>query len=63
MRQVECREQRRARVGLPLIEGDEFHSKENQEKMHNGIALTDADRKGWLEALGEQLAAHPLASC
>jgi gluconokinase len=46
-------------LGLPLIEGDEFHPKENREKMHNGIALTDADRKGWLEALGTQLAAHP----
>ena len=46
-------------LALPLIEGDDFHPQENQEKMHNGIALTDADRKGWLEALGAQLAAHP----
>ena len=26
--------------------------------MRNGVALTDADRAGWLEALGRQLAAH-----
>ena len=44
---------------LPLIEGDEFHSQENQDKMHRGVALTDADRKDWLETLGRKLAAHP----
>jgi len=46
-------------LGLPLIEGDDFHPPENREKMHNGIPLTDDDRKGWLEALGAQLASHP----
>jgi gluconokinase len=46
-------------LGLPLVEGDEFHPPENQDKMHRGITLTDADRKGWLEALGRELAAHP----
>lgn len=45
--------------GLPLIEGDDHHSAESRAKMSQGIALTDADRGGWLERLGEQLRAHP----
>jgi len=44
---------------LPLIEGDTFHPEANREKMRAGIALTDADRAGWLEELGRQLAAKP----
>lgn len=44
---------------LPLIEGDDFHPRANVEKMHNGIALSDADRAGWLDTLGEQLASRP----
>jgi gluconokinase len=45
--------------GLPLIEGDDFHSPENRAKMAAGTALTDADRAGWLATLGKQLQAHP----
>ena len=45
--------------GLPLIEGDDFHSQANRDKMAAGIALTDADRDGWLSTLGEQLHLHP----
>ena len=41
--------------GMPLIEGDDFHSAGSREKMRVGIALTDADRKEWLELLGRQL--------
>lgn len=48
-----------ARLGLPLIEGDAFHPESNQQKMRNGIALTDADRAGWLDTLGRELAARP----
>lgn len=44
-------------VGLPLIEGDDFHPAANREKMRAGIPLTDADRAPWLEELGRQLAA------
>ncbi|HXN10622.1 MAG TPA: gluconokinase [Steroidobacteraceae bacterium] len=47
-----------ARLDLPFIEGDDFHSGENRRKMHAGIALTDEDRVSWLELLGQQLAAH-----
>lgn len=46
-------------LGLLMIEGDDFHPQANKDKMHAGIALTDADRKDWLESLGAQLAAHP----
>lgn len=42
------------RLGLPLIEGDEFHSETNRARMKSGIALTDADRAGWLAGLGPQ---------
>jgi len=46
-------------TGLPLVEGDDFHSPASRAKMSQGIALTDADRGGWLGVLGEQLRAHP----
>jgi gluconokinase len=45
--------------GLPLIEGDDHHSAANRERMARGIALTDADRKDWLDTLGRRLQAHP----
>ncbi len=45
--------------GLPLVEGDDHHSAGSRAKMSQGIALTDADRDGWLDILGQQLQAHP----
>ena len=47
------------RLGLPLIEGDDFHPAANVQKMQHGIALDDADRIGWLQTLGAELARHP----
>lgn len=44
------------KLGLPLIEGDEFHSPSNRDKMRQGLALTDTDRADWLSALGMALA-------
>lgn len=44
--------------GLSLIEGDDFHSADSRAKMSQGIALTDADREGWLSRLGEELRQH-----
>lgn len=44
---------------LPLIEGDDHHSPTSREKMRQGIALTDADREGWLTTLGQLLQAQP----
>jgi gluconokinase len=38
------------------IEGDRFHPPENIARMQAGIALTDADRAGWLAQLAAQLA-------
>lgn len=45
-------------LGLLLIEGDEFHSTNNLNKMRQGLPLTDADRADWLTALGQALAQH-----
>jgi gluconokinase len=42
-----------------LIEGDSHHSTANREKMSRGIALTDADRDGWLNVLGDLLRQQP----
>ena len=46
-------------LALPLIEGDAFHPPANIDKMRRGLPLQDEDRTGWLQALGEQLRAHP----
>ena len=46
-------------LGLVLIEGDEFHPIANIEKMRQGLPLDDHDRAGWLQRLGQELAAHP----
>ncbi len=46
--------------GLVLVEGDDHHSAASRAKMRRGIALTDADRGGWLDRLGQELRANPL---
>lgn len=46
-------------LGLPLIEGDEYHSSGNLDKMRRGLPLTDADRAQWLAALAQALTKHP----
>lgn len=48
-----------AAQGLRLVEGDDHHSPQSRDKMARGIALTDADRAGWLERLGQALQARP----
>lgn len=42
-------------LDAPFIEGDRFHPPENLAKMSAGIALGDADRRGWLQALRAQV--------
>jgi gluconokinase len=42
-------------LGLEFVEADEYHSAENVKRMASGIALTDADRAGWLRALAMRL--------
>ena len=44
-------------LGATFIEGDAFHPPANVARMAAGIALTDADRQGWLETLAGQLSA------
>ena len=44
-------------LGATFIEGDAFHPPANVARMGAGIALTDADRQGWLETLAGQLGA------
>lgn len=46
------------RVGVPYVDGDDFHPRANIEKMSAGQALTDEDRWPWLELIGGWLAEH-----
>lgn len=43
-------------LGASFIEGDAFHPPHNVQRMAAGIALSDDDRQGWLEALATELA-------
>lgn len=36
------------RMGMLFIEGDEFHSQENIDKMQSNNPLTDEDRRPWI---------------
>lgn len=49
-------------MGWALVEGDDHHSDANRQKMQAGIALTDADRQGWLATLAQQIAGLPQGS-
>ncbi len=40
-----------ADLGWPFYDADDFHPAANVEKMRQGIPLTDADRKPWLDSL------------
>jgi gluconokinase len=44
------------RLGCEFADADDFHPPENLAKMKAGVPLDDADRAGWLEALGRFLA-------
>jgi len=44
-----------AALGCQFQEGDDLHPAANVEKMHNGIALTDADRLPWLRKIAEEI--------
>ena len=45
-----------AQLGWPFFDADDFHSAANKKKMAHGVALTDDDRRGWLEALRSLIA-------
>ena len=38
-----------------FIEGDEFHSNENIEKMNNNIPLNDNDRERWIKDINSEI--------
>lgn len=43
------------KFGYSYYDGDDYHPKENIEKMQKGEPLNDADRQGWLGILNEVL--------
>jgi gluconokinase len=43
-------------LACEFLEGDDLHPPRNVERMASGIALTDNDRRDWLQAIAEQLA-------
>lgn len=51
-----------ARLGVPFLEGDDFHPRRNVEKMSSGVALDDADRRPWLDAIGAAIKNAPAKS-
>jgi gluconokinase len=42
-------------LGVPFVEGDQYHSAENVARMASGIPLTDDDRLGWLRSIGARI--------
>ena len=40
---------------IDFLEGDEYHSAKNVERMSSGIPLTDGDRAQWLRSLAVRL--------
>ncbi|HTJ30800.1 MAG TPA: gluconokinase [Acidobacteriaceae bacterium] len=38
-------------TGWAFAEGDDFHTPDNKARMAAGVAMTDAERKPWLDAL------------
>lgn len=46
------------RLGCEFADADDFHPPENLAKMKAGVPLDDADRAGWLGALGLFLASR-----
>jgi gluconokinase len=53
------------RLGLPFIEGDDYHPAANVEKMARGVPLDDEDRWPWLDQLNKQLkkTRHAVLAC
>ena len=43
------------RLGRSFEDADRWHSASNIEKMHSGAALTDGDRKPWVQSLGNAI--------
>lgn len=45
-----------AELKLSFVDGDDLHPPENKKKMAAGVALNDADRVPWLDAIAAVLA-------
>lgn len=44
-----------SKLDLPFYDADDFHPKDNVEKMANGIPLEDRDREAWLKNLSAHI--------
>jgi gluconokinase len=42
-------------LGIEFVEGDDYHSHENVERMSRGVPLTDDDRARWLRSLAARI--------
>jgi gluconokinase len=42
-------------LGVDFVEGDDYHTPANVQRMASGIPLTDDDRAGWLQALAVRI--------
>lgn len=42
-------------LGIEFVEGDEYHSPENVERMSRGVPLTDDDRAQWLRSIAARI--------
>ncbi len=40
-------------LGIDFVEGDDYHPEANIAKMSEGVALTDDDRRPWLQVLAD----------
>lgn len=49
------------RLGVPFIEGDDYHTPANVAKMASGVPLEDDDRWPWLDRLNALLKENPCA--
>lgn len=48
-----------AGLGMPLLEGDQFHPESNIAKMSSGTPLIDEDRWPWLDAIARAMRDAP----
>jgi gluconokinase len=46
------------RLGLPLLDADDFHDQSSIDAMRSGVALNDQQRQPWLQRLNDALRAH-----
>ena len=47
-----------AAAHVPFVDGDDYHDARSIEHMRQGVPLTDADRRPWLDRLHAVLVAH-----